>query len=99
MPTRLPALMTGVAPVATASFLAPIWFLGHLPNKKWSPALAPNQSTEGEQMRLLKLLGLNLFFMNFPLLPLDFLSFSVTISMPHTKLPILFCMPAPNMWK
>ncbi|RVW92528.1 Retrovirus-related Pol polyprotein from transposon RE1 [Vitis vinifera] len=47
MPTRLPALMTGVAPVATASSLALIWFLGHLPNKKWSLAPAPNQSTEG----------------------------------------------------
>ncbi|RVW86735.1 Retrovirus-related Pol polyprotein from transposon RE2 [Vitis vinifera] len=47
MPTGLPALMTSVAPVATASFLPLIWFLGHLPNKKWSPAPAPNQSTEG----------------------------------------------------
>ncbi|RVW86795.1 Retrovirus-related Pol polyprotein from transposon RE1 [Vitis vinifera] len=34
MLTGLPALMTSVAPVATASFLPLIWFLGHLPNKK-----------------------------------------------------------------
>ncbi|KAL6314840.1 hypothetical protein AAG906_029055 [Vitis piasezkii] len=47
MPTRPPAPMTGVAPVATASFLAPIWFLSHLPNKKWYPDPTPNQSTEG----------------------------------------------------
>ncbi|RVW78467.1 hypothetical protein CK203_050482 [Vitis vinifera] len=47
MPTRPLAPMTGVAPVATASFLAPIWFLGHLPNKKWYLDPTPNQSTEG----------------------------------------------------
>ena len=50
-------------------------------------------------MGLLKLLGLNLFFVNFPLLPLNLLSFSVTISVQHTQLPILFCMPEPNLWK
>ncbi|KAL6344215.1 hypothetical protein AAG906_035440 [Vitis piasezkii] len=38
MSTGLPTLMTGVATVVTASSLALIWFLGHLPNKKWSPA-------------------------------------------------------------
>ncbi|KAL6332321.1 hypothetical protein AAG906_004885 [Vitis piasezkii] len=27
-------------------FLAPIWFLGHLPNKKWYPGPSPNHSTE-----------------------------------------------------
>ena len=50
-------------------------------------------------MGLLKLLGLNFFFVNFPLLPLDLPSFSMTISVQHTQLPILFCMPEPNMWK
>ncbi|RVW67591.1 hypothetical protein CK203_065410 [Vitis vinifera] len=47
MPTRPLALMTSVALVATTSFLAQIWFLGHLPNKKWYPGPTPNQSTEG----------------------------------------------------
>ena len=29
-------------------FLAPIWFLGHLPNKKWYLGPSPNHSTEGQ---------------------------------------------------
>ncbi|RVW29351.1 hypothetical protein CK203_115376 [Vitis vinifera] len=49
MPTRPLAPMTGVAPVATASFLAPIWFLGHLPNKKWYLDPTPNQVPRGSK--------------------------------------------------